>query len=165
QRGGMTAAPTVSGSLARLRPIIATDLERAADFLFTLSITPDHRNDPRRFTNLELRRGATAAPNETIPGLTLNTQLTYDSTGRVATETTNGLTTTYSYDAASQLVRAETSTGSAQAGSPCLTLSVSDGSGENEDGTSRNTHLVEITTCPATYGMLLAVVPSVSAVN
>ena len=35
----MTAAPTTSGSLVRLRPIAETDLERVAEFLFTLSIT------------------------------------------------------------------------------------------------------------------------------
>ncbi len=35
----MTAAPTVSGSLVRLRPIATADLPRAAEFMFTLSIT------------------------------------------------------------------------------------------------------------------------------
>lgn len=35
----MNAAPTVSGSLVRLRPISAADLERAAESMFTLSIT------------------------------------------------------------------------------------------------------------------------------
>jgi RimJ/RimL family protein N-acetyltransferase len=35
----MTHVPTVSGPLVRLRPIATTDLERAAEFLFTLSIT------------------------------------------------------------------------------------------------------------------------------
>ena len=34
----MTGAPTAAGSLVRLRPISAADLERAADFMFTLSI-------------------------------------------------------------------------------------------------------------------------------
>lgn len=34
----MTAAPTAAGSLVRLRPISAADLERAAEFMFTLSI-------------------------------------------------------------------------------------------------------------------------------
>ena len=35
----MTATPPVVGSLVRLRPIAAADLPRAAEFLFTLSIT------------------------------------------------------------------------------------------------------------------------------
>ena len=35
----MTSAPTVDGSLVRLRPIAGFDLPRAAEFMFTLSIT------------------------------------------------------------------------------------------------------------------------------
>ena len=51
---------------------------------------------------------------ETLPGLTLTTGRTYDTTGRIATETTAGVTTTYGYDAASQLTSATPSTGTAR---------------------------------------------------
>lgn len=44
---GMAAAPTVSGSLVRLRGIAATDLDRAAEFQFTLSITEPLSNPAR----------------------------------------------------------------------------------------------------------------------
>ena len=49
--------------------------------------------------------------------------------------------------------------------SPWKLLSPGDGSGENYDGTSRNNHLLETTTWPATYGCPFDASPSVAAVN
>lgn len=49
----------------------------------------------------------------TLPGLNQTTTLTYDTTGRINTENTGGITTTYGYDAASQLTSAIPSTGTA----------------------------------------------------
>jgi RHS repeat-associated protein len=49
--------------------------------------------------------------DETLPGLTRDTTLTYDTTGRIATETTGSLVTTYGYDNASQLTSATPTTG------------------------------------------------------
>jgi RHS repeat-associated protein len=60
----------------------------------------------RTYTN-----GQLTGFNETLPGLTLNTTLTYDTTGRVASETTGTVTTTYTYDQASQLLTATPATG------------------------------------------------------
>jgi RHS repeat-associated protein len=51
--------------------------------------------------------------NETLPGLTRATALTYDTTGRIATEATAGITTTYGYDPAGQLLSTTPSTGTA----------------------------------------------------
>jgi RHS repeat-associated protein len=51
--------------------------------------------------------------NETVPGATRSTAVTYDTTGRLVTETTSGVTTTYGYDPASQLTSVTPSTGSA----------------------------------------------------
>ena len=50
---------------------------------------------------------------ETLPGLSVNTGRTYDTTGRIATETTGAITTTYGYDNASQLTNATPSSGTA----------------------------------------------------
>ncbi len=52
---------------------------------------------------------------QTVPGASRTTSLTYDSTGRIATEATSGVTTTYTYDAASQLLSATPSSGTASA--------------------------------------------------
>ncbi len=41
--------------------------------------------------------------NQNIPGAVRTTTLGYDSTGRIATDVTNGVTTTYTYDNADQL--------------------------------------------------------------
>jgi RHS repeat-associated protein len=51
--------------------------------------------------------------NETLPGAARATTLTYDTTGRIATETTGAVTTTYGYDPASQLLSVTPTTGSA----------------------------------------------------
>jgi RHS repeat-associated protein len=51
--------------------------------------------------------------DETLPGLTRATTLGYDTTGRITTETTAGVTTSYAYDAASQMVSATPTTGTA----------------------------------------------------
>jgi RHS repeat-associated protein len=51
--------------------------------------------------------------NETLPGAARATTLTYDTTGRIATETTGTITTTYGYDPASQLLSVTPTTGSA----------------------------------------------------
>ena len=48
-----------------------------------------------------------------IPGANHTTQLAYDAAGRIATETKAGVTTTYGYDAASQLLSATPSIGAA----------------------------------------------------
>lgn len=50
---------------------------------------------------------------ETLPGLSVSTGRTYDTTGRIATETTGAITTTYGYDNASQLTNATPSSGTA----------------------------------------------------
>jgi RHS repeat-associated protein len=50
---------------------------------------------------------------ETLPGASRSTTLTYDTTGRIATETTGTITTTYGYDPASQLLSVTPTTGSA----------------------------------------------------
>jgi RHS repeat-associated protein len=50
---------------------------------------------------------------ETLPGLSLTTGRTYDTSGRIATETTAGVTTTYGYDQAGQLTAATPTTGTA----------------------------------------------------
>jgi RHS repeat-associated protein len=50
---------------------------------------------------------------QTLPGLTTSTSRTYDTTGRIATETSGAVTTTYGYDAAGQLVSATPNTGTA----------------------------------------------------
>jgi RHS repeat-associated protein len=47
----------------------------------------------------------------TLPGLDLATSRTYDATGRIDTENTDGVTTTYTYDPASQLLAATPTTG------------------------------------------------------
>ena len=57
--------------------------------------------------------GRLTAFNETLPGITRATALTYDTTGRLATEATGGVTTTYGYDPAGQLLSTTPSTGSA----------------------------------------------------
>lgn len=49
-----------------------------------------------------------------IPGANRTTDLTYDSTGRIKTEATAGVTTTYGYDAASQLLSATPTSGPAR---------------------------------------------------
>ncbi len=51
--------------------------------------------------------------SETVPGLTRATTLGYDATGRVVSDATGTLTTTFAYDAGSQLLSATPSTGSA----------------------------------------------------
>jgi RHS repeat-associated protein len=51
---------------------------------------------------------------ETLPGLTQSTTRTYDTTGRIRTDTTAGVTSTYNYDSASQLTSAVPSTGTAR---------------------------------------------------
>jgi RHS repeat-associated protein len=50
---------------------------------------------------------------EALPGLNLTTGRTYDTTGRVGTETTAGVVTTYGYDLASQLTSASPAGGTA----------------------------------------------------
>jgi len=50
---------------------------------------------------------------QTVPGLTRSTTLGYDTTGRIITDNTASVTTTYGYDAGSQLISATPSTGSA----------------------------------------------------
>lgn len=51
--------------------------------------------------------------SQSVPGANRSTTLTYDSSGRLATETTSGITTTYRYDNAGQLTSATPSTGTA----------------------------------------------------
>jgi RHS repeat-associated protein len=51
--------------------------------------------------------------NQNLPGAILATSRTYDTTGRVGTETTGTVTTTFGYDAASQLTTITPSTGAA----------------------------------------------------
>jgi len=60
----------------------------------------------RTYTN-----GRATTFTATLPGFTRTTTLTYDTTGRIKTDTTNGNTTTYSYDNASQLTAATPTTG------------------------------------------------------
>ncbi len=60
----------------------------------------------RTYTN-----GQLTGYDETVPGLTRATTLTYDATGRIATDTTGALTTVYAYDAGSQLVGVVPGTG------------------------------------------------------
>jgi RHS repeat-associated protein len=57
--------------------------------------------------------GRLSTYTQSLPGNTTNTALTYDSTGRLATDTNGGVTTTYGYDAASQLLSTTPSTGTA----------------------------------------------------
>ncbi len=57
--------------------------------------------------------GRMTSYTQTVPGFTRATTLGYDSTGRIITETTGGVTTTYGYDAGSQLISATPSTGNA----------------------------------------------------
>lgn len=57
--------------------------------------------------------GRLAGYSETVPGLTRATTLGYDTTGRVVTDTTGTLTTTFAYDAGSQLLSATPTTGNA----------------------------------------------------
>jgi RHS repeat-associated protein len=56
--------------------------------------------------------GRLTSLNETIPGLTRNTTLTYDTAGAVHSEATSGVTTTYGYDPAGELTSATPSAGS-----------------------------------------------------
>ncbi len=51
--------------------------------------------------------------NQNLPGAVLATSRTFDTTGRIGTETTGTVTTTFGYDAASQLTAITPSTGSA----------------------------------------------------
>jgi RHS repeat-associated protein len=60
----------------------------------------------RTFTN-----GLLTGFNETLPGVSRASTLTYETTGRIASETTAGLTTVFGYDAGSQLISATPSTG------------------------------------------------------
>ncbi len=53
--------------------------------------------------------------SQTVPGANRTTTLTYDSSGRLATEATSGVTTTYGYDNAGQLLSATPSSGTASA--------------------------------------------------
>ncbi|HEX7166446.1 MAG TPA: RHS repeat-associated core domain-containing protein, partial [Acidimicrobiales bacterium] len=57
--------------------------------------------------------GRITALTQTLPGAPQTETLTYDTSGRTKTISTAGVTTTYGYDAASQLVSATPSTGSA----------------------------------------------------
>ena len=50
---------------------------------------------------------------QTLPGANTTTTRTYDTSGRIATETTGATTTTYGYDNAGQLITATPTTGSA----------------------------------------------------
>lgn len=52
---------------------------------------------------------------QTAPGATRTTDLTYDTAGRIATEATAGVTTTYGYDNAGQLLSSTPSSGTASA--------------------------------------------------
>jgi RHS repeat-associated protein len=58
-------------------------------------------------------QGRLTAFNETLPGLSRATTIGYDPSGRIATEATGGVTTTYGYDLAGQLTSIAPSTGSA----------------------------------------------------
>jgi RHS repeat-associated protein len=51
--------------------------------------------------------------NQTLPGATVNSTLTYDTSGRLQTEATAGVTITYGYDTAGQLLSATPTSGSA----------------------------------------------------
>ena len=62
----------------------------------------------RTYTN-----GRLTGFNETLPGLTRATTIGYDTSGRIATDTTGTLTTSYGYDPAGQLTTITPSTGSA----------------------------------------------------
>ena len=53
--------------------------------------------------------------SQTVPGANRTTTLTYDSSGRLATEATSGVTTSYGYDNAGQLLSATPSNGTASA--------------------------------------------------
>jgi RHS repeat-associated protein len=50
---------------------------------------------------------------QTLPGASITTTLTYDGSGHIATETTDGVTTSYGYDAAGQLTSSSPDTGPA----------------------------------------------------
>lgn len=50
---------------------------------------------------------------QTVPGANRSTSLSYNSSGRIATEATGGVTTTYGYDAAGQLLSSTPSSGTA----------------------------------------------------
>jgi YD repeat-containing protein len=62
----------------------------------------------RAYTN-----GRLTTFNQNLPGAVLATSRTFDTTGRVGTETTGAVTTTFGYDAASQLTAITPSAGAA----------------------------------------------------
>ncbi len=85
---------------------IATYTYNADDQITNEALTGGTRT--RTFTAGRLTNYTTS-----VAGLAQTAALTYDSTGRIATENTGGITTTYGYDLASQLTAATPSTGTA----------------------------------------------------
>lgn len=87
-------------------PAIATYGYNDDDQLTTETLTGGNRT--RAYTT-----GRLTNFTETLPGVSVNTTLTYDTTGRIATEATGGVTATYGYDSAGQLSTVTPSAGNA----------------------------------------------------
>jgi RHS repeat-associated protein len=106
------ATPVAFGYFRDMHPTIAPSAIASYAYNLDYQVTGETLNGTTGGTRTRtFVQGRLTTYAETVPGAAISTSRTYDTTGRIATETTAGITTTFGYDTASQLLSATPSTG------------------------------------------------------
>jgi RHS repeat-associated protein len=108
----IAATPVAFGYFRDMHPTVAPPAVVSYSYNLDDQITGETLNGTTGGTRTRTyTQGRLVTYAETVPGAAISTSRTYDTTGRIATETTGGITTTFGYDTASQLLSATPSTG------------------------------------------------------